>query len=108
MQTVTEQSLRLQTALDSIKLTQAYADLDMTADDFDVLTSKNVSIATDPSRARQCVEACVYGTLDFVVFPRLPAPFEFFFFSSRRRHTRSLCDWSSDVCSSDLRCSRSL
>src|SRR5499427_11035718 len=24
----------------------------------------------------------------------------FFFFSSRRRHTRSLCDWSSDVCSS--------
>src|SRR5215211_8863036 len=28
--------------------------------------------------------------------------FIFFFFSSRRRHTRSLCDWSSDVCSSDL------
>src|SRR5438034_7619852 len=28
--------------------------------------------------------------------------FVFFFFSSRRRHTRSLCDWSSDVCSSDL------
>src|SRR5215211_3117271 len=27
---------------------------------------------------------------------------QFFFFSSRRRHTRSLCDWSSDVCSSDL------
>src|SRR5947207_5615341 len=27
----------------------------------------------------------------------------YFFFSSRRRHTRSLCDWSSDVCSSDLR-----
>src|SRR6266496_5731495 len=26
----------------------------------------------------------------------------FFFFSSRRRHTRSLRDWSSDVCSSDL------
>src|SRR5215204_1393252 len=24
-----------------------------------------------------------------------------FFFSSRRRHTISLCDWSSDVCSSD-------
>src|SRR5699024_12109777 len=27
----------------------------------------------------------------------------FFFFSSRRRHTRSKRDWSSDVCSSDLR-----
>src|SRR6266403_5751647 len=26
----------------------------------------------------------------------------FFFFSSRRRHTSSLRDWSSDVCSSDL------
>src|SRR5437588_1065819 len=33
-------------------------------------------------------------------------PFDSFvrdcFFSSRRRHTMSLCDWSSDVCSSDL------
>src|SRR5271170_3206267 len=28
--------------------------------------------------------------------------FSFFFFSSRRRHTRSTRDWSSDVCSSDL------
>src|SRR2546430_8020902 len=28
--------------------------------------------------------------------------FVFFFFSSRRRHTRFDCDWSSDVCSSDL------
>ena len=26
----------------------------------------------------------------------------FFFFSSRRRHTRYIGDWSSDVCSSDL------
>src|SRR5260370_13241103 len=26
----------------------------------------------------------------------------FFFFSSRRRHTRFKCDWGSDVCSSDL------
>src|SRR5438105_11935540 len=29
-------------------------------------------------------------------------PICFFFFSSRRRHTRSTRDWSSDVCSSDL------
>src|SRR5256884_3604813 len=28
--------------------------------------------------------------------------FCFFFFSSRRRHTRCSRDWSSDVCSSDL------
>src|SRR2546421_10251650 len=31
--------------------------------------------------------------------------YSFFFFSSRRRHTRSDRDWSSDVCSSDLPCS---
>src|SRR5689334_10463967 len=30
----------------------------------------------------------------------------FFFFSSRRRHTRWNCDWSSDVCSSDLAAGR--
>src|SRR5256886_14423144 len=29
-------------------------------------------------------------------------PLFVFFFSSRRRHTRFDCDWSSDVCSSDL------
>src|SRR5205814_7588309 len=29
-----------------------------------------------------------------------------FFFSSRRRHTRCLSDWSSDVCSSDLGATR--
>src|SRR5687768_18229510 len=28
----------------------------------------------------------------------------YFFFSSRRRHTRCSRDWSSDVCSSDLPC----
>src|SRR5438874_12803129 len=33
---------------------------------------------------------------------------ESFFFSSRRRHTRSLRDWSSDVCSSDLSCVKEL
>src|SRR5205809_6148519 len=30
-------------------------------------------------------------------------PLMFFFFSSRRRHTRCSRDWSSDVCSSDLK-----
>src|SRR5438309_2542954 len=32
----------------------------------------------------------------------LTMSFFVFFFSSRRRHTRWNCDWSSDVCSSDL------
>src|SRR5438105_2212236 len=34
--------------------------------------------------------------------PRRPESLLRFFFSSRRRHTRSTRDWSSDVCSSDL------
>src|SRR5207247_2702959 len=34
--------------------------------------------------------------------PHAVCAFVFFFFSSRRRHTRSTRDWSSDVCSSDL------
>src|SRR5438067_5519326 len=56
---------------------QASAVLDLTEDDFDFLTSNKVWIATDRSRARRCVEACVYGTLDFVGYPRFPAPVEF-------------------------------
>src|SRR2546427_4898964 len=41
--------------------------------------------------------------LDLVFVPLFTAPrVFFFFFSSRRRHTRFDCDWSSDVCSSDL------
>src|SRR5215467_464 len=41
------------------------------------LIGNKVWIATDRSRARRCVEACVYGTLDFVGYPRFPAPVEF-------------------------------
>src|SRR5689334_25322768 len=77
MSQVTEQSVRFQTALASIKLIQASAVLDLTEDDFDFLTSNKVWIATDRSRAGRCVEACVYGTLDFVGYPRFPARVEF-------------------------------
>src|SRR5258708_11389015 len=56
MSQVTEQSVRFQTALASIKLIQASAVLDLTEDDFDFLTSNKVWIATDRSRARRCVE----------------------------------------------------
>src|SRR5437763_15001321 len=77
MSQVTEQSVRFQTALASIKIIQAYVVLDLTADDFDFLTSNKVWIATDCYRARRCVEACVYGTLDFVGYPRFPAPVVF-------------------------------
>src|SRR5260370_4447292 len=77
MSQVTEQSVRFQTALASIKLIQASAVLDLTEDDFDFLTSNKVWIATDRSLARRCVEACVYGTLDFVGYSLFPAPVQF-------------------------------
>src|SRR5260370_38512100 len=77
MRPVSDQLVRLQTALASIEHIQAFAVLDFTEDDFAFLTSNKVWIATDGSRARRCVEACVYGTLDFVGYPRFPAPIEF-------------------------------
>src|SRR6267143_3295379 len=40
--------------------------------------------------------------LCFISPPRTRLLMSVFFFSSRRRHTRWNCDWSSDVCSSDL------
>src|SRR2546430_3764447 len=43
------------------------------------------------------------GTLS-VSYATISSDYLFFFFSSRRRHTRFDCDWSSDVCSSDLHC----
>src|SRR5689334_4117623 len=43
-----------------------------------------------------------------VVPTTMNAPVAMFFFSIRRRHTRWNCDWSSDVCSSDLRVSQAL
>src|SRR5256886_887379 len=43
-----------------------------------------------------------YDFVFFLVFILLSVFTFFFFFSSRRRHTRFDCDWSSDVCSSDL------
>src|SRR5436190_10749690 len=46
------------------------------------------------------MEREIHGLIPTRVVPRTQFPL--LFFSSRRRHTRSLCDWSSDVCSSDL------
>src|SRR5206468_6779405 len=49
------------------------------------------------------VITCCHGVLVSVYVLLFVFFFFFFFFSSRRRHTRSDRDWSSDVCSSDLR-----
>src|SRR5262245_62892094 len=53
---------------------------------------------SDADRDMICVVDIVICCLTVALVNRV-----FFFFSSRRRHTRCLSDWSSDVCSSDLR-----
>src|SRR2546429_333135 len=67
--------------------------------------SANAGVVADPSRISVAASRCRERAAMSVVFLRqlrgtLPLAF---FFSSRRRHTRCSRDWSSDVCSSDLR-----
>src|SRR4029077_2215200 len=47
----------------------------------------------------QYVQDKKHGVINTPAFHEIPVAS---FFSSRRRHTRFKCDWSSDVCSSDL------
>src|SRR6266853_861269 len=51
-------------------------------------------------RGRGCL--CYPNEFLLTPFTNTPPGSSFFFLSSRRRHTRFDCDWSSDVCSSDL------
>src|SRR5207249_1612884 len=77
MSLVTEQSVRFQTVLASIKLIQSSAVLDLTEDDFYFLTINKVWIASVRFRTRRCDSSFVYGTLYYVGYPRFPAPVEF-------------------------------
>src|SRR2546429_4642434 len=52
-----------------------------------------VSDVYHPCRTMSCRTKVIYRNMLYCLF---------FFFSSRRRHTRCSRDWSSDVCSSDL------
>src|SRR5256886_3600101 len=56
------------------------------------------------SEAIEKKEKCLYrrSRHGWGVGERVHRDHHLFFFSSRRRHTRFDCDWSSDVCSSDL------
>src|SRR5437899_5507286 len=89
MSQVTEQSVRFQTALASIKLIQASAVLDLTEDDFDFLTSNKVWIATDRSRARRCVEACVYGTDRKSGSAGMPRPISYAVFCLKKKKIKT-------------------
>src|SRR5437764_3041760 len=61
----------------------------------------------EPSSSANAVESMPTESLRNRRSTSRPA-FHDFFFSSRRRHTRYIGDWSSDVCSSDLRIIRQL
>src|SRR5260370_266950 len=79
--------------LDLLLLQDQYANLTKTADSFSdsekvvLTTNQAIEVRRIPVGGRHGSRACLFC---------------FFFFSSRRRHTRFKCDWSSDVCSSDL------
>ncbi|UUW39426.1 hypothetical protein [Pectobacterium phage Mimer] len=64
------------TALASIKLLRETGVLDMTEDDYAFFTADRLWLPVDRSRARRCVEAAVYGALDYIGYPRFPAPAE--------------------------------
>src|SRR5262249_57225529 len=85
MSQVTEQSVRFQTALASIKLIQASAVLDLTEDDFDFLTSNKVWIATDRSRARRCVEDRKSGSAG------MPRPISYAVFCLKKKNNTRDC-----------------
>lgn len=69
--------IRYATSVAALKLLNESAALDMTPDDYEFFTGSRIWLALDRSRARRCVEAAVYGTLDFCGYPRFPAPVEF-------------------------------
>src|SRR5437763_7321000 len=91
MSQVTEQSVRFQTALASIKLIQASAVLDLTEDDFDFLTSNKVWIATDRSRARRCVEDRKSGSAG------MPRPISYAVFCLKKKNKITTCAGESAV-----------
>ena len=69
--------LNFQTALASINAVGESQMLDLTPEDYDFLTGDRPWLSTDRGRARRCVEACCYGALDYLGFPRFPLPVEF-------------------------------
>src|SRR2546421_4935778 len=79
--------------------TGAYAVSRTPLDAIPDLSDPQVIVYTEyPGQAPQVVEDQITYPLTTAL---LAVPRSNFFFSSRRRHTRSDRDWSSDVCSSD-------
>ncbi|AXH72375.1 MAG: hypothetical protein [Microviridae sp.] len=69
--------IRFSSALAAVKMVGASGILDLTEDDLSFVTGSTPWISTDRSRARRCVEAVCYGTVDVVGLPRVSLPAEF-------------------------------
>src|SRR2546430_7458881 len=73
------------------------------AQEFDIATGSNMRRGRITSIDTDRVEFELGEHIPAVAVPKITLALSIFkfFFSSRRRHTRFDCDWSSDVCSSD-------
>src|SRR5262245_22862561 len=67
----------------------------------DVLATDNNTVGMGDAGIKSAIQGSNVPNPDEAV-PSFVSGAMAFFFSSRRRHTRCLSDWSSDVCSSDL------
>lgn len=68
---------RYMTTLASIKLVEDSGLLDLIEEDFAFLTTTKPWINVDRSRARRCMEAATYGSIDVLGLPRIVVPAEF-------------------------------
>lgn len=103
----TTKDLRYMTSMAAIKMVDSGGFLDLTEDDFAFLTGKNCWIGTERSRARRCIEASVYGSLDYLGLPRFAVPAEFvagaiaYFVhpvnTQFAAHVMEGCEWSESI-----------
>lgn len=69
--------VRYASAMAAIKLVKDSGYLNLTEEDFDFLIQDKPWIGIERTRARQVVEASIYGTLDYLGFPRFAVPAEY-------------------------------
>lgn len=68
---------RYSTAVATLKLVEGAGILDLTEDEFKYLTGDALWLPSERSRSRRCIEAAIYGSLDYLGYPRFAVPVEF-------------------------------
>lgn len=69
--------VRYSTAVATLKLVEGAGIIDLTEDEFRYLTGNALWLPVERARARRCIEATVYGSLDYLGYPRFAVPVEF-------------------------------